>query len=596
MRTYRVTLKVNGTLERVYPTLTSDPPLTALQILNLLAGADENTVAGLQTQADQARLAATGAATLAAGKIAEEVGLERGAERLLGLNRFSIDPSVVRGGLSNPTARITLGKRITPDLSVQYSLDLRGSQERILSVEYTLSDRLSVLLDELPDQRCRLRRRDAPLAVTSLLSLAALALAIAPPPVATERVASVRVEAPVGYDAARLSAYLAIAPGDAFEPAAIRKTVGLLYATGRFEDVVVDATTGPGGVDLVIRPVPAPLLDRIVVEGDRLASPRSLARITRLRRWEPLWPARLDAAAQAAALAFAAEGYLEAHVGATARPRGNDSDAVFRITSGPRVRVGRVSIEGAPGSEAPYLRTLAPRAGSVFRRALERRSADRMRAHLVSKGFWRAKSDVLETYRPDTAHIDLLFRLTPDRRTSVEFRGARLPGKLQSVLTGVLRDGGLATDAVEQVADRIEESLRVEGYRDAFVSHREETRGDESVVVYVTEPGPQARVSAVQFSGFDAAGIETLPETRPLGPLVDRTVDEDVRRLERWLQAEGYSAAHVEADVPDGGGSLAVTFLIRPGTRTFVHDVVVEGGVAGLPPLAVRSLEYRRAL
>jgi TamB, inner membrane protein subunit of TAM complex len=146
VRTYRVTLKVNGTLERVYPTLTSDPPLTALQILNLLAGADENTVAGLQTQADQARLAATGAATLAAGKIAEEVGLERGAERLLGLNRFSIDPSVVRGGLSNPTARITLGKRITPDLSVQYSLDLRGTQERILSLEYTLSDRLSVLL------------------------------------------------------------------------------------------------------------------------------------------------------------------------------------------------------------------------------------------------------------------------------------------------------------------------------------------------------------------------------------------------------------------------------------------------------------------
>jgi translocation and assembly module TamB len=146
LRSYRVTLKVNGTLERVYPTLTSDPPLSAVQILNLLAGADENTVAGLQTQADQARLAATGAATLAAGKIAEEVGLERGAEKLLGLNRFSIDPSVVRGGVTNPTARLTVGKRITPDLTVLYSVDLRGTEGRVLSVEYTLSDRLSVLL------------------------------------------------------------------------------------------------------------------------------------------------------------------------------------------------------------------------------------------------------------------------------------------------------------------------------------------------------------------------------------------------------------------------------------------------------------------
>jgi translocation and assembly module TamB len=149
IRSYRVTLKLNGTLERVSPTLSSDPPLTAVQILSLLAGADEATVASLtQVQADQARLAAAGAATLAAGKIAEEVGLERGAERFLGLNRFSIDPSVVRSGVTNATARLTVGRRITPDLSVLYSVDLRGAEERLLSIEYTLSDRLSLLLEQ----------------------------------------------------------------------------------------------------------------------------------------------------------------------------------------------------------------------------------------------------------------------------------------------------------------------------------------------------------------------------------------------------------------------------------------------------------------
>jgi hypothetical protein len=147
VRSYRVTLKVAGTLERVAPTLTSDPPLSAVQILNLLAGADEATVASLTlSQTDQARLAAAGAATLAAGRLSEQVGLERGAERLLGLNRFSIDPAVVKGGVTNPTARITVGKRLTPDLNVQYSTDLRGTEERILSIEYTLSDRLSLLL------------------------------------------------------------------------------------------------------------------------------------------------------------------------------------------------------------------------------------------------------------------------------------------------------------------------------------------------------------------------------------------------------------------------------------------------------------------
>jgi hypothetical protein len=149
IRSYRVTLRVSGTLERVTPTLTSDPPLSSLQILALLAGQDESEVANLtQTQArqSQAQLAASGAATLAAGRLSESVGLEREAERLFGLNRFSIDPSLLRGAGTTPTARVTVGKRLTPDLNVLYSQDLRGTEERILAVEYTLTDRFSLLL------------------------------------------------------------------------------------------------------------------------------------------------------------------------------------------------------------------------------------------------------------------------------------------------------------------------------------------------------------------------------------------------------------------------------------------------------------------
>jgi translocation and assembly module TamB len=148
IRSYRVNLKVNGTLDRVTPTLSSDPPLSSVQILNLLAGADETVVASLtEAQAGQTQLAATGAATLATGRLSEQVGLERGVERVFGLNRFSIDPSIVRGGAGTTTsARLTVGKRLTPDLSVIYSQDLRGTEERILSVEYILSDRLSLLL------------------------------------------------------------------------------------------------------------------------------------------------------------------------------------------------------------------------------------------------------------------------------------------------------------------------------------------------------------------------------------------------------------------------------------------------------------------
>ena len=148
VRSYHVTLKVNGTLERVYPTLSSDPPLSTVGILSLLAGAEESTVESAQVQSEtREQLAATGASSLAAGRLSEQVGLEKGAARL-GLNRFSIDPTVVRGEVANPTARMTLGKRITPDLNVVYSQDLTGTVERLVTIEYTLSDRLSLLVSQ----------------------------------------------------------------------------------------------------------------------------------------------------------------------------------------------------------------------------------------------------------------------------------------------------------------------------------------------------------------------------------------------------------------------------------------------------------------
>src|SRR5262249_60235116 len=55
VRSYNVTLKVNGTLERVYPTLTSDPPLSTVAILSLLAGADESRVETAQSMQSEAQ-------------------------------------------------------------------------------------------------------------------------------------------------------------------------------------------------------------------------------------------------------------------------------------------------------------------------------------------------------------------------------------------------------------------------------------------------------------------------------------------------------------------------------------------------------------
>ncbi|HYE73329.1 MAG TPA: translocation/assembly module TamB domain-containing protein, partial [Blastocatellia bacterium] len=64
--------------------------------------------------------------------------------RLFGLNRFSIDPLLTGRG-TDPTARITVGRQVTKDLSISYSTNLASNQDQVILVEYRVSDRLSLV-------------------------------------------------------------------------------------------------------------------------------------------------------------------------------------------------------------------------------------------------------------------------------------------------------------------------------------------------------------------------------------------------------------------------------------------------------------------
>src|SRR5262249_46824428 len=136
------------------------------------------------------------------------------------------------------------------------------------------------------------------LAVLALLGPAALAGASEPSP--ADVVSSVTIVAPPA-ELPRLAPYVELKRGDALDPAAIRHSVELLYATGRFEDVVVEASPAADGVALSFRPVPAPLFAAVRLDGDAVLKPGDLRRIARLRLAEPLWPERLERASQAVA-------------------------------------------------------------------------------------------------------------------------------------------------------------------------------------------------------------------------------------------------------------------------------------------------------
>jgi outer membrane protein assembly factor BamA len=418
------------------------------------------------------------------------------------------------------------------------------------------------------------------LAALLLLAVPAPEVARAPPSQG-EYVHEVRIEAD---DPGRLARFVALVPGRPLDPEAVRRTVQLMHATGEFEDVRVrvEREEGEDGVTVVIEPVPAPLLVDVQVEGDRVLDAGAVREVARLRRGDPLWAERLERAGRDVALALVARGYLEALVEppqAIRRPGG--ADAVFRIRSGPRVRVGSVSVSGVEAVADLRLGELVrPRQGGVYQRAKAEKAARDMRRRLSRAGFWQATVALDERYVPGPALMGLVFEVTPGPPMSLEVRGARVPGGIRGDVRRLLRDGGTGRDVLEAGGERVESYLRGLGHREGIVQVSVEGQpGGRSAVVFDARPGPRAEVASVELQGADpelASGLKT----RPGEPVEDTVLTEDVRRLTRQLEDLGHFEASVEVDVPGEGGPQPVVFFARPGPRAMVIDVSVDG-----PPL-----------
>jgi len=396
----------------------------------------------------------------------------------------------------------------------------------------------------------------------------------APEPDAAPVVTAVRIDGDPA-DQSRLGRYVEIKPGQRLDPELVRHVVELFYATGEYADVVVETTPSAGGVEVVFRPVKAPLLDEVRVEGDRLLKPDVVRRLARLRPREPLWPARLEQGARDVGVALSQRGYLEARVSAAIRHTGDGADAVFTITGGPRVRVVSARVAGPPEVMAALEPDVRPNVGEPFRREKSQAAAQHMREDLARLGYWRGTVTVTESYDPGAGTMGLVFQVDAGPLVDVEVRGlpeSRLRGRIRDLL----KEGRLESDAVEEASDLLEEEARRLGHRLAHVSHHEEQRESRLFLVYDVEAGPRAHVASVRVEGEGTEGLEATLKTRPAEPLVEATVAEDVRALTRALEERGHHAARVDVEVADGGGDLPVVFRARPGPATRVTSVRIE--------------------
>ena len=147
VREYSIAVLIRGPADQFQLSFRSDPPLATASIVSLLAaGQTQEEIFGAEPT-DQTRsstLVAFGAGALLSKTLGEAV--ESGTSRLLGFERFSIDPFISDGRDRDPGARITLGKQITRELNVTSISSVTNSlQEQAVVIQYRITDWLTVV-------------------------------------------------------------------------------------------------------------------------------------------------------------------------------------------------------------------------------------------------------------------------------------------------------------------------------------------------------------------------------------------------------------------------------------------------------------------
>lgn len=139
VKDYRVTVALSGTMSRMVPRFSSDPPLSEAQIISLLTTGDvpASVSSGAPVSSPISTEVSIAQATreLLAG-LATDAAASR-TKDFLKLDRLQIDPIFIGSTFDAP--RLTVGKNLSPDLSVTYSYKASTNQEQVIQVEYQLS-------------------------------------------------------------------------------------------------------------------------------------------------------------------------------------------------------------------------------------------------------------------------------------------------------------------------------------------------------------------------------------------------------------------------------------------------------------------------
>ncbi len=407
---------------------------------------------------------------------------------------------------------------------------------------------------------------------------------------------------------AELTRLVAFSPGDAYKAAAIRDAIQHLFATGRYADVAVDASTAGDGVAVRFLTTENYFVGRVSAEGSPdPPNPGQVVAASKLQLGSEFSRNDLRQAVENIQARLRANGLYHASV-VSATSLNQDIEQInidFSINPGARAQFESVKIEGDPARPAAAVirSTKWRRPFGLFgwRPVTENRlqtgvenvreyyqKHDRLLAHVTLSGL---------NYNDEANTVIPTLTIDPGPVVKVNTAGAKMSrGKLRQLLP-IFQERSVDRSLLVEGSRNLVEYFQSQGYFDVNVDFKylPQESGGEQIIEYTIDKQQRHKLANVEITGnryFDGSTIRErmyiTPATFfrfPHGRYSERYLAKDIDSVEDLYRSNGFRNVRVTSKVQDDyrghSGELGVQLLIEEGPQWRVNTLKLTGVEAG---------------
>jgi outer membrane protein insertion porin family len=417
-------------------------------------------------------------------------------------------------------------------------------------------------------------------------------------------------------DPADLARVMPLKKGQPLHSADVAQAIDGLFATGHFDDIVVEVEPSAGGVMVRFVTQNTRFLGGTAVDGKVLESPNraQIDSATQLSLGAPFHQEDVTEAVDHIHRLLRANGFYEAQVTPMVEP-GDDAQQVFltfRVHEGDRAKYDTPAITGATKlPDATIIRATGWRFPLIhwWKHVTSSRTREGVQNVLNKYGgqdrlMARVELKKLD-YDASRRRVHPQLDIDAGPKVKVTATETKVSRRVLKRYVPVFQERAVDDDLLETGKRNLQEYFQSKGYYDASVDFKvQPIHDDEQTIEYAISRGMRYKLVQVSVTGnryFDVDSLRERMFMQPAGFLILRhgRYSEAFRRRDEESIANLYKSngfrdvkvtSEVKRDVRGQPGSIAVTMHVVEGAQWVVDDLAVQGATqfkpSELPSLA----------